>query len=60
MANHGFLEDPVPDWRDGDGPEKAVHAKLPCFFTLSSARIDASHQKYDVEGGQGVEYLGGR
>jgi hypothetical protein len=50
-------EDEVPQGRDDEGAEEAVHAKLPRLLTLAGAGIDAGHQEDDVEGRKRVEDL---
>ena len=52
-----FGEDPVPEGRDGEGAQQAVHAELPGLLALASSGIDASHEEDDVERRQRVEDL---
>lgn len=59
VPNDPLLENEIPNGRNDDAAEQAIHAKLPGLFALSCARIDARHQEDDVQRGKGVEDLEG-
>jgi hypothetical protein len=57
VANDMVREDPVPEGRDGEGAQQAVHAELPGLLALAGAGVDAGHEEDDVERRQRVEDL---
>jgi hypothetical protein len=58
VADDFVGEDQVPERRNGDGAQQAVHAELPGLLALTGAGVDAGHEEDDVEGRERVEDLG--
>lgn len=48
MSNDRLLEDEIPKRSDEETTKQTVHAKLPCLFPLSCARVYARHEKDDI------------
>ena len=56
-SNDMLLEYQKPEWSNYHWSKETINAKLPRLFSFSCSRIDARHQKDDVERGHRVEYF---